>query len=159
MRALVFVAALLLLSPALAADSRRVEIDDKIDFSVFKTFTIREGRAVSRRAEINNPLTLRTVENAIRARLSAAGLKETGDRPDLIVTFNVTEEGGRAVAGRGRTVPTTEGTLVIDITKSGATTPVWRGIFADSESNPARLANNLPADARKLMSAYPPKKR
>jgi hypothetical protein len=51
------------------------------------------------------------------------------------------------------------GTLVIDLTKSGTDSVVWHGTYADDESSAANLAKNLPKDAKKLLSEYPPKKR
>ena len=88
---------LVLIAPGLAADSHHVEADEKADFSTFKSFVVREGRATSRKAEINNTLTLKTIENAIRTGLSARGLTEIQDRADLIVTFSVAEEPQRVV--------------------------------------------------------------
>jgi hypothetical protein len=52
--------ALLVLASGIAADTRRVEFDEKIDFSTFKTFVIREGRTSSQKPEINS-LTLQKI--------------------------------------------------------------------------------------------------
>ena len=67
------VVALALVTPGLSADTRRIEVDDKADFAAFKTFVLREGRASSRKPEINSALTLKTIEDAIRAELTARG--------------------------------------------------------------------------------------
>jgi Domain of unknown function (DUF4136) len=163
MRVSAFLLALLFLTPALAADSRHVEVDDKADFAAFKTFVLREGKATSRKPEINSPLVLKTIEDAIRADLSAKKLNETHDRPDLIVTFSVAEEGQRVVTGRGKLNTQVSnhsvGTLVIDMTTPGSNTLVWHGTYTDDEISAATLAKNLPKDAKKLLSEYPPKKK
>ena len=155
--------AIMLVTAGLAADSRRVEADDKADFSAFKTFIVREGRATSRKAEIDNSLTLQTIQQAIREVLSSKGLKETPDQPDLIVTFSVSEAPRRVVTGRGirdmQAASHSVGTLVIDMTRAGTSSPVWHGIYVDDESNAANLAKKLPKDAKTLVSAYPPKKK
>ena len=112
--------AIMILTQGLAADSRHVEADDKADFSAFKTFIVREGRATSRKAEIDNSLTLKTIQQAIGEALSSKGLKETQHQPDLIVTFSVSEAPQRVVTGRGirdmQAVSHSVGTLVIDMT-------------------------------------------
>jgi hypothetical protein len=157
------VAALVLCATGLAADSRRVEADDKTDFSVFKTFSILDGQATSKKTEIDNSLTLKTIEEAIRKALSSSGLKETQDRPNLIVRFSVVEESQRHVTGRGirdmQVNSRSVGTLVIEMTNAGTNLLVWHGTYSDDESTAANLAKNLPNDAKKLLSEYPPKKR
>ena len=154
---------LVLIVPGLAADSHHVEVDEKADFSTFKTFVVREGRATSRKAEIKNTLTLKTIENAIRTGLSARGLTEIQDRADLIVTFSVAEEPQRVVTGRGirdmQAVSHSVGTLVIDMTKAGTTSVVWHGTYLDDEVNASNLAKNLPKDAKKLLAEFPPKRK
>jgi uncharacterized protein DUF4136 len=161
MRKAAVLAILILLAPTLLADSYHIEVDDKADFSAFKTFVVREGRATSRKAEINSTLLLTKIQDAIRTGLSAKGMKETPDGPDLIVTFSLGEQGQRGVVGRGirntRVITTSEGTLVIEMT-SGKNL-VWHATYVDSEGDAAKLAKKLPDDAKKLMSEYPPKKK
>jgi hypothetical protein len=151
----------MLLAPILLADTRRIEADEKADFSAFKTFVVREGLATSRKPEINSQLLLTKIQDSIRAGLAAKGMKETPDSPDLIVTFSLGEQGQRGVVGRGRrdmqVVTTSEGTLVIAM-RSGSSL-VWHGTYADSEGDAAKLAKKLPDDAKKLISEYPPKKK
>jgi hypothetical protein len=152
-------ALLVLLAPALSADSHHVEIDPKADFAAFKTFVIRDGRATSRSAEINNTVLLTKIQDTIRTGLSMAGLKETPDHADLIVTFTLGEQGQRGTVGRGirdmRVVTTSEGTLVIQMLSG--TNVVWHGTYTDEEANPAKLAHRLPDDAKKLLRELPAK--
>jgi uncharacterized membrane protein len=147
----------------LLADDHFVVSDEKTDFSTFKTFTIREGKASSRNPEINNKLTLKTIEDALRNGFISKGLKETQDRPDLVVTFSLDEQGQRGVVGRGirnaRVISTSEGTIVVDITHRASNNLVWQGVYKDNEDNAAKLAKKLPNDARKLLKEYPPKKK
>lgn len=154
---------LLLIGPVLAADDHFVVSDEKTDFSTFKTFAVREGKASSRELEINNKLTLKTVEDTIRSGLLSKGLKESPDRPDLVVTFTLDEEGQRGVVGRGlrnvRVVSTSEGTLVIHMTNRATNSLVWQGVYIDDEGSAAKLAKKLPDDAKKLLKEYPPKKK
>jgi hypothetical protein len=161
MRRIAALAILVLLAPVLLADTRHIEVDEKADFSAFKTFVVREGRATSRKAEINNKVLLAKIQDTIRTGLSSKGMKETPDRPDLIVTFSLAEQGQRGVVGRGirntRVITTSEGTLVIEMTSG--TSLVWYGVYADSEGDAAKLASKLPDDAKKLLSEYPPKKK
>lgn len=163
MRHVAFLAIVIALAPALLADTRHVEFDEQTDFAAFKTFALHEGRASSRKSELNNTLFLKSIEDAIRTSLSAKGLKEVTDRPDLVVTFNMAEQGQRGVVGSGirnmRVVRTSEGTLVVEMTSRDGNKLVWQGTYTDDESDAAKLAKRLPDDAKKLISEYPPKKK
>jgi hypothetical protein len=141
-------AALTLLSPLLLAQNHYVESDSKTDFATLKTFMVREGQVTSQRPEFRNKHALNEIQSAIRADLLAKGLKEISDRPDLIVTFRVTER----PKGGGLSF----GSLVIEMTRRTADSPVWRGYSEDSRTI-EELMKRLPDEARKLLSEYPPK--
>jgi hypothetical protein len=151
----------MVLSTVVLADTRHIEFDEQADFTAFKTFVVREGRASSRKAELNNALFLKTIEDAIRSSLSARGLKEVADQSDVVVTFRLAEQGQRGVVGTGirnmRVIQTSEGTLVIEMTNDNKL--VWQGTYTDDEGDAAKLAKKLPDDAKKLISQYPPKKK
>ena len=159
--AVVGVLALLLVGPALAAAEKRVEADPNTDFSIFKTFALKDGVAQSRQPEVNNALTIETVTDQIRSSLFARGLKETSTQPDLVVTFNVTENGQRGAPPPGTrgAVKLNAGTLVIDMRRPGTGQLVWRGTYTDSVNSPAALATRLPGYAKKLLADFPPKKK
>jgi hypothetical protein len=53
----------------------------------------------------------------------------------------------------------TQGTLVIDLTRPGETSPVWRGVYRDDEMTGSRLMQKLPEDAKKLIAKYPTRPR
>jgi hypothetical protein len=152
---------LLVATPALGAFDKRVEVDANTDFSAFKTFAVRAGVAKSRNPEIDNVLTVRTVENAVRGVLVARGLKETTDSPDLIATFDVTEGGQRGAPPPGQrgTVRLSASTLIVDLTRRDTNRLVWHGIYSDIASSPATIASRLPGHARKLLEDFPPKKK
>jgi hypothetical protein len=168
----------LLLPLTLRADDHTVDFDDDVTFAAFRTFAIKDGKIDSTRPEVNNSLVVNALKNAIRGELTAKGLKETADRPDVVVQYMVeaTEYNvgpfGRANpiapargsrGGRGDStfepVDFIEGTLVIDVSTAQAALLVWRGVYRDDEKNSAKFAQKLPSDTRKLLSQYPPKKR
>jgi hypothetical protein len=168
------VAALLigvLLSPAvLVADDRMVLFDHDVDFSKFKTFTLRAASVDSKRPEINSPITTKKLTDGISAALQARGLKEAAQSADLVVetTVKAIDYGigpfGRAnPIGRGRggaqasTPDFTDATLIIDLKAAGAM--VWRGVYRDTENSAPKLAEALPKHAANLLKDYPPGKK
>jgi hypothetical protein len=163
MKTAIVLATAMLFAPILFADSHHIEVDDNAEFSAFKTFAMREGRTTSRRAEINNKLLLKNLSDVIRSGLSAKGLIEAQDRPDLVVTFSLAEEGQRGTVGRGlrnvQVISRSEGQLVIELTSRATNSLAWYGIYTDDERDAAKLAKRLPGDAKKLIAEYPPKKK
>jgi hypothetical protein len=168
--------ALMLIPAALWADDDTVDFDADVDFSKFRTFAIRDGKIDSARPGLNNSLVANDLKKAIRDQLAARGLKETSEKPDVVVQYIVeaTEynvgSGGRANPigpergrGRGETPGTPvdfiEGTLVLDISTAQPSLLVWRGVYRDDERNSAKFAEKLPGDAKKLLSQYPPRKK
>ncbi len=178
--ALSFIVALLLVASGnsrLSASGHSIDFDHQTDFSVFKTFLLHDGSVDTPRPELNNPLFLKMMADAIRDELVAKGMKEVGDRPDVIVDTRVTvadvstAEGRRGMfippgqRARGMYVPAegptpvryVHGTLVIDLTTPGNNLLVWRGTFQDDVSNGSTLARELPGDVKTLTSDYPPR--
>ena len=169
MKGSVFVLTLLLTSPALLADERNVDFDSTVDFSKFKTFTLREGQMTAKQPELRSPLVRKRIEDSIRLQLVAKGLKEVPNQGDIIATFRFGAANQQGVQsfpvgrlGRGRRVETfkfTEGTLVVDLLgRAGGQDLMWRGTYRDDESNPAKVGDKLPDDIKKLFQDYPPKK-
>lgn len=173
-------AALLLARSAAAVEvDHDISFDPDTDFKALRTFTIGEGRTTSRffQPEIDNRLFLQRMQGSIRAALVARGLKETTDRPDLAVTFHVTNADYATVerrepvrvpdspGARGFVIPGgpepqlfIAGTLVIDLTDASGKL-VWRGTWHDRERSGPKLSGKLSEDARKLLSKYPPQRR
>jgi short subunit dehydrogenase-like uncharacterized protein len=145
---------------ALRADDLSVTMAPGVDISAFKTFAIRSGTIDSRRPELDNRLFTQTLIRAIRAALDAQGFKEA-TQADLTVTFTLKGEdfavGDRPPARGLGPQPRrfTEGTLVIDVSKTGDADPIWRGTYRDDESTGSKLVQKLPDDARKLIDRLP----
>jgi hypothetical protein len=178
--ALSFIVALIFVAsgtPPLSASGHSIDFDHQTNFSVFKTFLIHDGSVDTPRPELNNPLFVKMMADAIRDELIGKGLKETADRPDVIVDDRMTVADVSTVEGRrGMFVPPGQrergvyipaagptpvryvhGTLVIDLTTPGNNLLVWRGTFQDDVSNGSTLARELPGDVKTLTSDYPPK--
>ena len=170
-----FCVALVLSSTLLVADDHTVLFDEDVDFSVFKTFVMRDGKVTSARPELSFPAVMKTLTGTIRGALTARGLKPGDDTADLVVEFKATGVDytvgpfGRASAvnparaGRGRpsgvAVDFTEVTLVIDLSRGEPRELVWRGVYHDTESDPQLLADALPSNAATLLAQYPPRRR
>lgn len=143
------------------ADDLSVQVDPKANFSAFKTFAIRVTKIESDRPELDNPLFIKKLSATIRDVLLQKGLKPTNGRPDLLVDYTLTNEDISTsqrgmVRGAGpQPLRFTQGTLVIDLTRPGDTTPVYRGTYRDDESTGSKLMQKLPEDARKLLAKYP----
>jgi hypothetical protein len=141
----------------LFADDRTVDFDRHLDFSTLKTFALREGKVDSPSPELNNSLLSKRIGDAIRSELIAKGLKETVNNPDVIVDYSISGE--NFSEQRGGPISSSEGTLVIDLTKRDSRALVWRSVYRDSERNSAKLAQKLPGDVKKSFSDYPPKQK
>ena len=147
-------ALLLVASATLLADRQHVVVDDRVDFTGLRTFEIREGRATTTRSELNNALILKSVEDAIRTHLVSKGLKESTAGSDVVVAFSVGQD-----RPNGPSVTFDEGVIVVQFMKRDTAALVWHGTYRDQKSSPARLAERLPSLVRKLLAAYPPKRK
>ena len=139
------------------ADDRHVDFDQQTDFSALRSFALHEGKVNSPSPELNNPLLVRKVGDAIRAVLVSKGLTEASVDPDLLVDYSIAAE--EFSARRGGPAALTQGTLVIDLVKRNGKTLVWRSVYRDDESTNAKLAQALPKDAQKSLSQYPPRQK
>jgi len=153
-RTLTALVTLMLIAPLLLADHQHVVFDEKADFSTLKTFAIREGRATTTRPELNNRLMFKKTEDAIRAHLVSKGFTESGNRPDVTVGFSI-----GADRPNGPSVIFDQGTLLIEMTKLDNKSLVWQGVYTDESSNPARFAEKVPGNVKKMLSKFPPKKK
>lgn len=171
MRVLALAVALALLPAVLVADDHSVIFDEDVNFSTFKTFSMRNGRMTSDRPELNFPVVMEVLGGVIRKTLTTKGLKEADDRSDLVVEFSVTAVDysigpfGRANTmrgGRGRSGASqaafTEAMLVLDLKRRDPETLLWRGVYRNAEPEAGKLAELLPRDAMTLLAQYPPKR-
>jgi len=151
----------LLSAAGVRADDLSVQVDPHANFSAFKTFAIRGTKVESDRPELDNPLFIKKLSATIRDVLLQKGLKPTSGRPDLLVDYTLTNEDistsqrGMARGAGPQPLRFTEGTLVIDLTRPGDKTPVYRGTYRDDESTGSKLMQKLPEDAKKLLAKYP----
>ena len=168
MKYLPFALTIFLIVPMLAADDRDVDYDQQADFSKFKTFVFREGQLTAKAPELNSPLVRKKIDEAIRAQLTAKGLREVQNQGDVVVTYRFgsvqrrdvqTFPAGRLGRIRCERFRFTEGTLVVDLITREPRDLVWRGVYRDDESNPSKISDKLPNDIKKLFANYPPKKK
>ena len=160
---------LLFVSLPLRADQKDTDFDPRTDFLKFKTFTLRQAQLEVKSPELNSPIVRKRIEDAIRTQLTARGLTEVQNRPDLVVNFRFGAADKRQVEsfpagrwGRRRRIETfrfTEGTLVVNLMDTEGRELVWRGVYRDDESNAGKISNKLPDDIKKLFSDFPPKKK
>lgn len=177
MKSPVLLMMLVLLSPMVQADDHIVDFDQQVDFSGIRTFAVRDTAVRFNRAELRNPLVVKQISDMVRSELTSRGLKEVSGNPDVIVESTLGGQGfalglaGRAWpideerAARGGPNPGAvpesflEGLLVVDITLQSSNLLIWRGVYRDKEPSAAKLALRLPGDVKKLLAAYPPKKK
>src|SRR5262245_12667158 len=76
-----------LLCAPLIADQKDTDFEPTADFSKFQTFTIRQGQLEAKSPELNSSLVRKKIEDSIRTQLTAKGLREVPNGPDLIVNF------------------------------------------------------------------------
>jgi len=141
---LLAVASVLVATPAVA-QKVYVDHDDAVDFTYFRTFSLIE---TGNDLKETDPLTHDRVMEAIRTRLTAVGMEEIEEGPQLTITYHASEEedtrvnstydglgwgssGTRGMPGVSKTdsnvVTYTTGTLVIDIVESVEDILIWRG--------------------------------
>jgi hypothetical protein len=160
---------------ASSAADHIIDFDRQVDFAGVKTFALRGANIILDRPEVRSTLVQEQITGAIRAALSARGLKEAQDA-DVIVDWTVrgqrfaVNEWGRAVPldsgeqvfnhpWRGLPEAFVEGTLVLDLTAKSSGLLVWRGVYRNNERDSARVAHRLPDYAKKLLAEYPPRRK
>ena len=159
-------------SASLVADDYVVLMDDDVDFSILRTFTVRDVNVTSQHPALGSPILKNQLRDAALASLTARGLRTASNQPALIVDCSVrgvnftVDRTGRPVEQRNtresrRRKPRdfTEGTLVIDVTRADTRQLVWRGVYHDSEQDPSKVAAAIPAHAAKLLSQFPRQKK
>lgn len=150
----------------LSAQKVSLAFDEQQNFSDYKTFAIANGRINSKSPALNNELVRKQIENDIRQRLTARGLTEVPDHPDLNVRYSLGSSrqveaeaypagwyGTRIVRRRY-----TEGTLILDLRDAKKHTLVWRAISVVDEHDPLKIKDRIDDMVRKAADKYPPKK-
>ena len=167
-RAILFGVAFLA-GPSVFAQKVTVEFDQSADFAKYKTFMIRNGQLNSKNPALNSELVKKQIEDDIRRDLTARGLTEVSEHPDLNVVYHFgsarkTEletypAGWRGWGTRVVRVPYAEGSLVIDLRDPSIHSLVWRGIASEEKSDPAKIQGKLDDMVKKSLAKYPPKKK
>lgn len=143
-----------------------VQFDQAADFSRYKTFAIRNGQLNSRNPALNSELVKKQIEADIVNDLTARGLTEVSEHPDLNVVYHFgsvrkTEIEAYPAGWWGTRfvrVPYAEGTLVIDLRDTSVHSLVWRGISSEEKSDATKVEGKLDSMVKKALEKYPPKK-
>ena len=131
----------------------------------FRTFALRTADINSDRPELDNSLFAKKLGTTIRMALTARGLEEAADRPDLFVDYRLTGEEinttkrGFVAGHRPAAVPIHAGHVGDRLNRPGETSPVWRGVYRDDEMTGSKLMQKLPEDVKKLIARYPQRPR
>ena len=158
-------ALVVLSSAAIFADDYVVLMDDEVDFSILRTFTVRDVNLTSTHPALGSPILRSQLRDATQVALAGRGLTAASNQPALIVDCSVrgvefaVDRTGRPVeqrSGRGgrRGQPSTnprdftEGTLVIDVTRADTRELIWRGVYHDTEQDPSRIVAAPPGARR-----------
>ena len=169
MKALIVLGLGMLSSQSAHAQKITMEFDKSIDFSRYKTFTIRDGQLSSNNPALNSPLVKKQIEADIQNDLTAKGLSMVTSGPaDLNVryTFGAARKteieaypaGWYGFGTRYVRVPYAEGTLVIDLRDPTSRSLVWRAIAAEDKSDATKIQGKLDSMVKKSIDKYPPKK-
>ena len=169
---------LIVLALVAGCSSMKVQTDfaPEVDFSTFETFLYVESETSLATA---HPLVHQRIVAAIKREMTASGLTEVEENPDIDVTyyaavdqqvqFQTTYMGGgwsrrgwtrSFSAGTSVTRPVTfeQGTIVIDIWDVGENQMVWRGIVSDTlSSNPERNTDMINRGIARAFEDFPPK--
>ena len=157
-------------SAPLRGDDHVILVDDELDFSTLRTFTIQDVNVTSTHPALDSPVLRRQLRDVMQTALVARGVTTTSNQPSLIVHCRVrgvdfgVDRTGRPVEqgrGAGRRQPNPnrsefiEGILVIDVLRADTRELVWRGVYHDTDRDPSRVAATLPKHATELLSQFP----
>lgn len=139
--------ALLLVATPVAAQQVTIDYAKDEDFKKVKTFQYTETKETN----IQNPMMADRIVTDLKAKLTAGGLSEVQENPDIFVTYHMTSKqdqvlnttsfgyggvgmgwgawGGGMGMGDSTTTETTytEGTLILDAYRASDKKMIWRG--------------------------------
>jgi hypothetical protein len=174
-----FLGVLLFMLVGCSSVTTNYDYDPGVDFSKFKTFTIRDSKVPGNVLE-RNQLLQKRVDEAIKNALEAKGYKYV-DSPDeasmVVVAHGRTKEKVQVTdwgsygwyrpwwgpyGGQVDVSNYTEGTLVIDIVDMSDKELAWRGlatgIVGNPESNPEKQQAKVESIVTKILNDFPPPK-
>jgi hypothetical protein len=151
----------------------KVDYDQKVDFSKFKTFTLKAGTPAQ------TPFGQERLEEAVAAALTSKGWSKAteGSGDAQVVThaqFSTQKVADVTTFGYGgypgwygwggsfgtssvsvREIPM--GTLILDIVDSSTNTLIWRGMASDTMvDNPDKMKKKVDKALAKLLKNFPP---
>jgi hypothetical protein len=166
----------LIVAVSASAQKIKVEYDQNLDFSKFKTFAWGERDASSR------PLLVLAIAGAIEEELTNRGLRITDGTPDLYVQmyggtnaemaasypvflysgmgglppFNTSFSAWTALPGTSNTVVVHKGQLIVDIIDGARKKLIWRGMAKENLSdNRSKALDQVNTAVEKLFRKYP----
>jgi hypothetical protein len=159
--------ALSLLAEAQVLKTVKVDYDDKVDFSKYRTFAWSEAQE-----SVSNPANHIRITNAVERELTAKGLQkaETGS-PDLRVRYHAKiekklksssrQESSAWEQNNTRTMVdlsrVEEGTLVLELSDGASGDVVWRAVNVDAAPRKDLVPEAIDKWVKKMVAAYPPK--
>lgn len=166
-RGVTLLLAALLVAGSATAGGVRVDWDDSVDWSQFRTFAWSEGTPAA------NADTEAKIRSAVRAQLEGKGLTLAEEEPDLLVATHAASETRTLVDssqfGYGwgnyrrwdsqakRETKLDVGTLAVDLTDASTMDLIWRGTAAEAiTDNLRKLHKKIDKVARKMFRDFPP---
>ena len=171
---------MLLVCPTASAQKINVQYDKSLDFSQYKTFAFAPNDAVSR------PMLQTAIVAAIQHDLTAVGLTQVNDNPDLYVKIYGSVDSELSVASMdplygsmpgippfdttynmwgslqpsdSTAVRVHKGELVVDLLDARAKKLVWRGIAKEKLSEQrSKLLDQVNTAVEKMFQRYPVKR-
>ena len=161
--------ALALLAEAQVLKTVKVDYDEKVDFSKYKTFAWSEAQE-----PVGNPANHIRLTAAVERELTAKGLRKAdGGSADLRVRYHAKIEKKLKSSSRQessswdqnnlRTMVdlsrVEEGTLILELSDGASGDLVWRGVNTDVTPRADLVAEGIDQSVKKIVAAYPPKAR
>ena len=173
------VVALGLMLPAVAlAQKTSFDFDKAADFTLYKTYTLKDG------TKVGDPLIDKRLVDAIGVELAAKGLTRNDTNPDVVVVYHVAFDKKQDIStfstgmsygpygygwgggwgGMGvtdvRVIEILQGTLIIDVADAKKNQIVFRGMGVkevDVQAKAEKRDKNISQAVNKIFKNYPPK--
>ncbi len=150
------------------AQKIQIESDPAVDFSKFKTFTIKQGNLNSQNPALNGELVRKRLDFDIQKYLTARHMVFVPSGPADVNVFytlgavrgtqvEAYPAGWRGWGTRVVRVPFTEGTLVIDLRDPATKSLVFRSIAREDKRDATKVEGKLDDMVKKSLEKYPPK--
>ena len=163
---IIFIVLVIGAAPA-SAQRVKVESDQKLDLSRYKTYEWAQP------IPVGNPVIVRTIVDAIDQEMAAKGLKMVNSEPQLRVAFwtatesdlhishptasNSTTALGNPMPAGAQSWPVTKGTLVVNLSDAATKSSVWRASASQlldrgPTGNPDKDAKTVEKPIRKAVA-------